>query len=246
MNYENEFNRFRRRMDAMFDDFATSFDAPYMGSLWNDPFLVDWTPSSSAPMLTDARSKQQPVSGAGESKDLNRQAQTQTGAGAGGQLTTTAGDRSGWLTTGDRSGWLSNIRPISCDIVERENEYVVSADLPGMTPQDVQVTIDPNTRVLTIKGQRSSSVDETDKEKRYRRIERAYGSVQRSFNLPTNVDLAHVSARHENGVLHLNIPKLKDAPKPAEANVQRIPIQAQPSGTAARGQTSQQQQQQSR
>lgn len=96
------------------------------------------------------------------------------------------------------------------DVKEEPSRYLVSADIPGVEPKDIEVTFDNG--VLTIRGHRQSEKQE-DKEG-YHRIEREYGSFARQFNLPDGVDAESITAKGKDGVLLVEIPKReKDQPK---------------------------------
>lgn len=90
------------------------------------------------------------------------------------------------------------------DIDERENAYLVTADLPGMTKENIKVDIEDN--VLTISGERTK---ETKGEGKY--AERVHGKFQRSFSLPAHVAADKVQAEFKDGVLHVTIPKQEGA-----------------------------------
>lgn len=95
-------------------------------------------------------------------------------------------------------GWMPDV-----DIVETDGEIVVKAELPGMSKDDVDVEIDGN--VLTLKGEKREEKEEKEKE-RYL-YECSYGSFQRSFTLPTEVNADAVKAEFKNGVLKITLPK---------------------------------------
>lgn len=95
------------------------------------------------------------------------------------------------------------------DLVESEGEYVLKADLPGLTEQDVNIELDGN--VLTVSGERKS--EHEDKSKGYYRYERSYGSFSRRLTVPEGVDPEAIKASVENGVLEVRIPK-PEARKP--------------------------------
>lgn len=90
------------------------------------------------------------------------------------------------------------------DLVETEGDFVLRADLPGMTEKDVKIELQDS--VLTVSGERRSE-HATDSKEGYFRIERASGSFARSLTLPEGVDPQGVTARFENGVLEIRIPK---------------------------------------
>jgi HSP20 family protein len=93
----------------------------------------------------------------------------------------------------------------ACDITEDENEYLVTADLPEVKKDEVKVNIDNG--VISISGERKTKSEKKDKSKKYHRIERSYGSYQRSFRLPENVKEESVKAEFKDGVLRVHLPK---------------------------------------
>jgi HSP20 family protein len=98
----------------------------------------------------------------------------------------------------------NNWRP-AVDIKEEDNSYVINADLPGIDPKDIEVTMEDG--VLTIKGERESEKEETGTS--YKRVERTYGSFYRRFSLPDTADSENIKANGKNGVLEVVIPKQK-------------------------------------
>jgi HSP20 family protein len=93
----------------------------------------------------------------------------------------------------------------------REGEYAyhVEVDLPGVKKEDIHVDI--KERILTISGERKTKNEV--KKKDYHKIESFYGSFQRSFTLPENVDMENIEANCEDGVLEVVIPKMKKIDK---------------------------------
>jgi HSP20 family protein len=91
----------------------------------------------------------------------------------------------------------------SVDISEDDENYIVTAELPGTKREDVTVELEDD--VLTIRGEKRNERDEK-KEKR-RIVERSYGTFSRSFTLPANADGEKVSAKFDNGVLTVTIAK---------------------------------------
>lgn len=89
------------------------------------------------------------------------------------------------------------------DISEDEKEYVIKAELPEVKKEDVKVTVHDN--VLSLSGERKSEKEE--KGKKYHRIERTYGSFQRSFALPDDADGPQFTAEYNDGVLKVHLPK---------------------------------------
>ena len=102
------------------------------------------------------------------------------------------------------------------DIVEDDNEYLIKAELPEVKKDEVKVTVQDD--VLTITGERQYEKEE--KEKKYHRVERAYGSFARSFTLPEDADGEKVAAEFKDGVLKVHLPKSEKArPKSIEVKI---------------------------
>lgn len=93
------------------------------------------------------------------------------------------------------------------DIRETDDAYLVTAELPGVNKEDVDITVENN--VLSLRGERKWQNEAKDES--YHRIERTYGRFNRTFTLPRSVRPDDVQARYENGVLHLTIPKAEEA-----------------------------------
>jgi HSP20 family protein len=100
------------------------------------------------------------------------------------------------------------------DLTETEGEYVLKADLPGLTEKDVHVEVENN--VLTVSGERKSEHEE--KREGFRRVERSYGSFARRLTLPDGVDADAIKATVTNGVLEVQIPK-PEAVKPRKVEI---------------------------
>lgn len=95
------------------------------------------------------------------------------------------------------------------DISETEDQFLISAELPGMSKEDINISLE-NGR-LAISGERTFENEE--KGKKYHRVETKYGSFERSFQLPDNVDEDSISATYENGLLNISIDKNEDKVK---------------------------------
>ena len=93
------------------------------------------------------------------------------------------------------------------DIKEAKNAYEVVADVPGVEPKDIDVSLDDG--VLTVKGERKS--ESKNEGEGYTRTERTYGSFYRRFTLPDTADADNISAKTEHGVLKPCIPKKEKA-----------------------------------
>jgi HSP20 family protein len=89
------------------------------------------------------------------------------------------------------------------DIVETKSGYRLTADVPGLSADEIDITVESGT--LTISGERKT--EQTEEKEGYRRIERSFGQFRRSFSLPKGVDLDGIQATVENGQLVLEIPK---------------------------------------
>lgn len=100
------------------------------------------------------------------------------------------------------------------DIEETEDALTLYVEIPGLSKDDVQLTLENN--VLTISGERR--FDQERKGSNYHRVERAYGKFSRAFSLPTNVDTEKVKAGFDNGVLAVTLPKT-DAAKPRRISI---------------------------
>lgn len=103
----------------------------------------------------------------------------------------------------------------SVNILEKEDAIVITADLPGLKAEDVEVTIENS--VLTIKGERT--LEEASEGETYHRVERSYGSFERSFKVPSSVDPKKIEARFVNGEMTVNLPK-RDESKPRSVKVE--------------------------
>jgi len=97
---------------------------------------------------------------------------------------------------------------LSSDILETETEFKILADLPGVSAQDLELTVEGST--LLMKAERKHTHEnKTDK---YHSLERSYGKVQRRFKLPKNADLANASTRFKDGVLTVSVRKIVEKP----------------------------------
>jgi HSP20 family protein len=95
-----------------------------------------------------------------------------------------------------------------------EHELVLKAELPDMTREDIDVTVE--NFVLTIKGEKKLATDV--KEEHFHHLERRYGAFSRSFSLPRTVDASKVAAEYKNGVLTVRLP-LREEAKPRQIKV---------------------------
>jgi HSP20 family protein len=102
------------------------------------------------------------------------------------------------------------------DIIEDEKEYLIKAELPEIKREDLSVTVENG--VLSITGERK--LEKEEKNKKYHRVERAYGSFTRSFTIPDDADGSKVNAQFKDGVLQVHLAKSEKAkPKTVEVKV---------------------------
>ncbi len=91
----------------------------------------------------------------------------------------------------------------SVDISETDTAYMIKGEIPGVDRENVKVTIEDG--MVTISGERKQEKEEKDK--KFHRIERSYGSFMRSFRLPDNVDESAVKAEFKDGMINVTLPK---------------------------------------
>lgn len=89
------------------------------------------------------------------------------------------------------------------DIKETDDSFVITADIPGVKPEDIEVNMDNG--VLSVKGERETEKKEEKED--YKRIERSYGSFYRRFSLPDTADAGNVTAKSDDGVLEITVGK---------------------------------------
>jgi HSP20 family protein len=97
----------------------------------------------------------------------------------------------------------------SLDVAETKNELVVKAEIPGMDPKDIDISLSDG--VLTIKGEKRQEKEE--KEADYHLVERSYGSFIRLVQLPKEVQSDKISASYKDGILKISLPKSEEAKK---------------------------------
>ncbi len=103
------------------------------------------------------------------------------------------------------------------DISETKDAVVVRADVPGIDPEDLEITLSGN--LLTIRGEKKQEKEE--KGESFYRVERSYGSFVRSVQIPTEIDPDKIEATYKNGVLKITLPKK------AEAKGKQIPVKVE-------------------
>ena len=95
------------------------------------------------------------------------------------------------------------------DVYEQKDDVIVKAEIPGLTKEEIDISLDGNT--LTIKGEKKK--EEEVKDEDYYRCERTYGAFSRSIELPVTVQTDKVNASFKNGVLEIRLPKTEEAKK---------------------------------
>ena len=100
------------------------------------------------------------------------------------------------------------------DLAETKDAYVLRADLPGLSPEDVKIELE--NRVLTISGERKA--EQRTEDSGWVRVERSFGSFRRSLTVPAGVDPESITAAFDNGVLTVTVPK------PEQAKPHRVEI----------------------
>ena len=114
---------------------------------------------------------------------------------------------------GRQESWLPAV-----DVFDKQDAVVLKAELPGMDPDQIQIEVEDN--VLTIKGERR--FEETVDEERYYRVERRFGSFQRSLALPQGVKADEIGASYEDGILVVTVPKAEEEkPKRIEVKAKK-------------------------
>jgi len=118
----------------------------------------------------------------------------------------------GW---GSDEGLATGVWNPAVDVYETGDSIVLKADLPDVTQNDVDISVQGN--ILTLKGERKREKEVQEKD--FYRMERAYGTFQRSFSLPPTVDDEKISANFSSGVLKITLPKREES-KPKQIRVQ--------------------------
>ena len=115
---------------------------------------------------------------------------------------------------GGETDWQLGIWSPAVDLTETDDAYTLEADLPGLTKDDVDVTVVDN--VVTLKGERKQ--EQEVEERGHNRYERRYGAFQRSFEVPGGFAADKVEAKFKDGVLQVTLPKREET-KPKQIEV---------------------------
>ena len=122
-----------------------------------------------------------------------------------------------WLDSGYFNEIQETMWRPAIDVEEKEGKYMVRADLPGMKKNDIHVELKDG--YLTLRGERKSEHEEN--KDNYHRIERTYGTFERTFRVPEGVTEKDIHAKYKDGVLELTIPAPKvEEPKTTEVKVE--------------------------
>ncbi len=109
------------------------------------------------------------------------------------------------------SGRATEALAPSVDVAETDKAFEISAELPGMGEEDIDVSLSDG--ILTLKGEKREESKQEDEAKGYYLSERLYGSFQRAFRLPDGVDQERIEAHFDKGVLKVTLPKTPEAAK---------------------------------
>jgi len=123
-----------------------------------------------------------------------------------------------WRFPVEERGWMPAV-----DVFEKDDKFVVKAELPGMKEEDIDVSVVGDT--LTVKGERKTETEVEEED--YYRCERSYGSFYRSIPLPSTVDASKIEASYEDGVLEVTLPKI------AEVKPKKIAVSAKKKASKA-------------
>ena len=117
------------------------------------------------------------------------------------------------LTRVGPTEWKSDPFRPSVDVIEEENQVRIEVEMPGVDPNDVEVSVGENS--VTIRGEKKVEIGEEDKS--YHRTERPFGSFQRTISLPVEVDTERTVAAFKHGVLKITFPK-------TEQKMRKVPV----------------------
>jgi HSP20 family molecular chaperone IbpA len=113
-----------------------------------------------------------------------------------------------WESWGGLAAHMPSMPNIAADIVERDKDFLITADVPGIDKSNCKVSVEGD--MLKISAERKQEKHDK-KEGYYSRYERSYGNVQRMMRLPPNADPSKLTAKHNNGVLSISVPKTERA-----------------------------------
>lgn len=202
--------------DDVFDDIERTMNDVWMRDPTADiDYLFrDLAPGLGLPLITSGQDQGQQRREAGDQRQLQQGGQQQQ---HGGQLVQQKQGGQQQLTTFDpwRSSWLSAYaRAPAMDVIERDKDFQVTVDVPGVRKEDIKLQITQDRRgrhLLTVSGERKE--EQENVQKGFRSAHRLYGQFSRSLRLPDLAKPENVQARYENGVLKVIIPKTEQRPQ---------------------------------
>ena len=122
-----------------------------------------------------------------------------------------------WFDTGVSTELPERLWRPAIDVEEKDGKYMVRADLPGLKKKDIHVELRDG--FLTLRGERKSEHEEN--KDNYHRVERTYGSFERTFRVPEGVTEKDIHAKYKDGVLELTLPAPKvEEPKTTEVKIE--------------------------
>ena len=122
-----------------------------------------------------------------------------------------------WFDTGFFTDLPDSMWRPAIDVEEKDGKFLVKADLPGMKKNDIHIELKDG--YLTLRGERKSEHEEN--EDNYHRIERTYGTFERTFKVPDGVSEKDIHAKYKDGVLELTVPTPKvEEPKTVELKIE--------------------------
>lgn len=214
-----EMNRFRSQMDYFFNDFDLSLGL----SLDDDPFLgcnQQLAGDFGRLALDPAEQKQSAEQKQGDTTSgpsAHAMAVEPSAAPQGALMSNVPSSSSqqkralkpwGWPSVGAfaLTPAFNAVSLPRVDVLEKPESFVVNCDLPGVSKENVKVSVTPE-GVLSISAEHSKQKEQKDDSAKYHRIERSYGKFKRSLQLPDTVDADSINAKHENGLLQVTLPK---------------------------------------
>jgi len=229
-SFFDEFARMQRQMDRMMRSFDSQF-APLVGDMDNDLWSMGAGFEQPTNLLGGGNvgQQQQLTSGKGGLDEKTTDSRLTTTGGTqgkqqGGQLTTQGATGSSLTPWRGGVGGLLNINAPKVDIIERPDRYVVNAEVAGIPKENLKVDLNQDTGVLTLSGHHQEQKEERDGDRWVRR-ERSSGTFTRSMRLPNDVKKEGMSARLENGILCIDLPKVPGGDKKLQSRQQSIQIQ---------------------
>ena len=134
------------------------------------------------------------------------------------------------MSSGQSQSGMGSIVNAHMNVSETENEIRITAELPGVTEQDIDISLDDD--VLTIRGEKKFEQSQGGEKENFHFVERSYGTFQRSLRLPYPIDPEQVRASFDNGVLTITLPKTAQKERTRRIQIQGSGSQGGQSGQA--------------